>query len=319
MARTFSFLRAALTEGRRIAGLHAGPLIAFIIGMRARVLLPILVVATAGACTQSLTANMSGTGGFTAGTGATGGTGPGTGGTRTGGTRPGVGGYAGNSATASCDTLTAEYQSALTAAQGCQVGAPGQCQTLVGWSLSGCSCPTYVTNSSVLVTVQSAWQAAGCASTARAPCMLECPAALNTACVATDGGSAGICSYASGTGGNSGTGATGGAGGSSCDTLAAEYAAVLIDASSCTAGATGQCAKAVPAALSPCGACTDYVNDDSVLSVLQKMWEDGGCDGAVMFCPPASPCLTAVGAGCLPSDAGGSVCSTVRRANVPGL
>src|SRR5207344_2752075 len=127
-------------------------------------------------------------------------------------------------------------------------------QQLVPGSLSGCSCPTYVTDSSALSTLENYWQAAGCSS-AGPVCDLLCPAALNRTCVATDGGSVGFCSYVSGTGGTSGAGgtsgttATGGRGGtggttgaggsavdgglSSCASLQSQYAAVLIGARSC--------------------------------------------------------------------------------------
>jgi hypothetical protein len=290
-------------------------------GMRSPLLLSVLLAASVGACGQSLT-NMTGTGGSVAGTGgATGGV-SGNGGT---------GGIVNGSV---CNALTAEYQSALTAAEGCQVGAANQCGQLVSGNLSGCSCPTYVTDSSALTTIEDAWQAAGC-QPVEPPCKIFCPAALNTTCVSTDGGTAGFCSYVPGTGGVSGTGGDGatggtsGAGGSSgatggtsgaggsatdgglsaCGTLVAEYAAVMVGAKSCTAGAAGQCAQLVPTSLTPCATCTDYVTDSSVLLAIQQKWDAAGCANVAVLCP-AIACRAPTSSMCLPSDAGGAVCSS---------
>jgi hypothetical protein len=283
-------------------------------GMRSLLLLSILLAA-ATACNQSLTPDMTGTGGSKTGSGGEGGTGPATGGS-------------GGSVSSVCNTLVAEYWPAVTAAQACQVGASGQCQQLVTATLTGCSCPTYVTDSSVLSTIEGAWAAAGCAG-AGPVCDLLCPAALNTTCVATDGGTTGVCSYVPGTGGTSGAGGTsgtdgrGGAGGtagsggstvdgglSSCGTLASEYAAVLTGARSCTAGATGQCAQEVPSFLSICNSgCTEFVNDSSVLDGIQKKWYAAGCGNTSALCG-ISACTPATGGTCVAGDAGGSVCST---------
>ena len=280
--------------------------------MRSFLILSIFL-ATAMACNQSLTHDMTGTGGAPSGTGG-----------GAGGTGPGTGGSGGS--VSLCNALVAEYQSAVTAAETCQVGASGQCQQIVTGSLSGCSCPIYVTDSSALSTIEEAWQAAGCA-VPEATCELGCPVAiaLNTTCVSTDGGSAGFCSYLSGTGGISGatggtsggTGGTTGSGGSTadgglstCGTLVSEYAAVLIGAKSCTAGATGQCAQQVPSGLSPCNSgCTVFVSDSSVLGTIQQQWEAAGCGDVAVACP-ASVCAPAASATCVSSDAGGSVCST---------
>jgi hypothetical protein len=286
--------------------------------MRSLLLLSSLLAATA-ACTQSLTPDMTGTGGTTTGAGGA------------GGTRPGAGG-SGGSVSSACDTLVAEYQSAVTAAETCRVGASGQCQQLVTASLTGCSCPTYVTASAVLSTIEDAWVAAGCATPGPA-CDLLCPAALNTTCVSADGGSVGFCSYVPGTGGSpgaggtsgttaaggrGGTGGTTGAGGStadggglsSCGMFASEYAAVLTGARSCTSGASGQCGQPVPSSLSPCSACMEYVTDRSILDDLRTQWDLAGCANVKVACPLIA-CAPATGASCVPSDAGGSVCSTM--------
>ena len=276
-------------------------------GMRSSLLFSILVAAALGACSQSLTTDKTGTGGSGAATGGA------TGGSSAGGS--------GGKVDAVCNTLTAEYQSALTAAEGCQVGASGQCQQIVSGGLSGCGCPIYVTDTSVLAAIENDWQSAGCATT-ELPCALLCPAALNRTCVSTDGGSAGFCSYVPGTGGTSGTGGSGATGGtsgaggspadgglSSCGTLASEYAAVLIGAKSCTAGAAGQCGKSVPSSLSPCfSGCAVFVTDSSVLDSIRTEWDAAGCGNVPTLCPLIA-CLPAVSSTCVPSDAGGAVCS----------
>jgi hypothetical protein len=285
--------------------------------MRSLILLSILLGAAA-ACDKSLTADMTGSGGSRTGAGGAGGTTTGSGGS-------------GGDVSSVCNALVAEYQSAVTAAETCQVGASGQCQQLVTASLNGCSCPTYVTDSSTLAAIEDAWVGAGCVVPGHV-CELFCPAALNTTCVSTDGGSAGFCSYAPGTGGTSGAGgtsgtdATGGRGGTSgttgaggstvdgglsnCGTLASEYAAALIGARTCTAGAAGQCAQEVPSSLSPCNSgCTEFVTDRSVLDGIRQKWDAAGCGRVAVACP-AIACAPAAGAACVPSDAGGSVCST---------
>jgi len=281
--------------------------------MRSLLLLSIFLAA-ATACDQSLTHDMTGTGGARSGTGG-----------GAGGAGPGAGGSGGSASL--CNALVAEYQSAVVAAESCQVGASGQCQQTVTGSLSGCSCPIYVTDSSALSTIEEAWQAAGCVVQEPA-CEIGCPIAvtLNTTCVSTDGGSAGFCSYAPGTGGTSGatggtsgaTGGTTGAGGSAvdgglsdCGTLVSEYAAVLAGAKSCTAGAPGQCTQQVSSGLSPCNTgCTVFVTDSSVLDTIQQKWEAAGCADVAVACP-AIACAPPSGVACVASDAGGSVCATL--------
>ena len=279
-------------------------------GMRWSFLLSILVAVAPGACGQPLTTDKTGTGGP-----GTGGSGTGTG--ATGGSNPGTGGSGGSIAPV-CNTLTAEYQSALTAAASCQVGASGQCQQIVSTGV-GCGCPIYVTDTSALATIDNDWQAAGCATPAP-PCTIPCVAAPNSICVPTDGGSAGVCSYVPGTSGANGTGGDGGTSGaggspvdgglSACGTLASEYAAVLIGSKSCTAGAAGQCGQAVPPSLSPCfSSCTELVTDSSVLDSIRTEWDAAGCGNVPVNCPRIA-CPPGVNATCVPSDAGGSICVT---------
>ena len=285
-------------------------------GMRSLLLFSLLL-ALPTACNQSLTPpNMTGTGG----------TGTGTGG-GDGGSGPGTGGLGGSIGPSACDALVAEYQSGLTAAETCQVGASGQCQQIAAAALSDCYCQTYVTDSSALSAIEEAWQAAGCVEPMTA-CVSGCPVALNNTCVPIDGGSVGFCSYVPGTGGTSGndgyggngggaTGGTTGVGGSSedgglssCGTLASAYAAVLAGARSCTAGAAGQCGKEVPSSLSPCASgCAELVTDSSVLDAIQQEWEAAGCADVATLCPLIA-CAPPVSAACVATDAGGSVCST---------
>jgi hypothetical protein len=278
--------------------------------MRTSLWLSILLASATGACTQSLTPNMTGTGGAGTGTADVGGS-----------SNYGSGGYGGNEGTA-CNMLTAEYQSAVIAAGSCQVGASGQCQQLVSWALGGCSCPTYVTDSSALNRIQMIWQADDCQPIAP-PCAPGCPATLNSTCLSTDGGSTGVCSYVMGAGGTSGNGGTGASGGTTgaggspldggldvCGTLASEYAATLIGAKSCIADAGVQCATTVPASLSSCPVCMDFVTDGSALNAIQRKWEAADCERAKVPCPLFS-CVQARGAMCAASDAGGAFCSAV--------
>jgi hypothetical protein len=274
--------------------------------MRSPLLLIILLAAT-GACSQSLAPDMTGKGGAATGSGGTFGAG-GSGGSP----NPGSGG----ANTTACDTLSANYKSALVAAGSCQVGASGQCQQIASSSLSACNCPTYVTNTGALTMLQSAWEAIGC-QPVTPPCGILCPAPLNTTCVSVDGGSAGVCSYAPGTGGTSGNSGTGGAGGSStdgglgvCRTLASEYAAAVIAAKSCAAGASGQCAQPLPASLSTCPICTTYVTDRTGPDAVRTKWDAAGCGNTVTLCIGVS-CAAAASGMCVPSDAGGSGCSDV--------
>jgi hypothetical protein len=278
--------------------------------MRSRLLLSIVLLAvTVGACTQSLTPDRTGTGGTTTGAGAV--TGAGGFVTGRGGTGGSItGGGSGGRNVAACNTLMAEYGSAFAEAQTCEVGASGQCQQLVSQGLFGCGC-SYVNDSAALAQIEAAWASSGCATSP--PCEVACPTGGNYACVSADGGSAGVCSYVSGSGGvtgNDGSPLDGGVAADPCETLASEYAAVLVGASSCTAGAVGQCEQPVPASLSSCGTgCTVYVNDSSVLNVIQHQWEAAHCRGMSVNCPLVSCPFTAGGA-CVRSDAGGSACST---------
>jgi hypothetical protein len=180
-------------------------------GMRSLVLSSILAAATLGACSQSLVPNMPGTGGSPTGFGGGAGGSGGFGGT--GGTNQSTGGTGGDVWSQTCTDLVNKYWEALPTAETCQVGAPFQCQQLVSGSLSGCSCPVYVTDTSQLATIATAFETAKCVTPTPA-CDITCPSTMvNTTCVAVDGGSFGFCSWApsnSGTGGSDGSGGSGG-------------------------------------------------------------------------------------------------------------
>jgi hypothetical protein len=283
-----------------------------------------LVVVAPVACSQPLAHPTTGTGGGGTGTGGSAGEPvPGTGGFggMAGGGGSGVAGAGGvPSVEADCTSLMWQYQSGLTGAKNCRVGVPGDCQQLLPTNLSGCSCPTYVTDNSVLGAIQAAWTAGRC-STIR-PCGV-CPTLVGSSCYPLDGGTVGRCSDvaaavgAGGGDGRNGTGGRGGTGGSSadggidlCSTLAAEYAGVLSGAKYCSPapGSTDPCTQLVPSALTPCPGCSlEYVTDRSFLDVLRQKWEAGGCGSASSSCPPVS-CGTHASAMCLPTDAGYTLC-----------
>ena len=133
----------------------------------------------------------------------TGGTPAASGGTGAGGIR-GTGGLGGIPVSPECEAIATQYQAALGAAESCQVGAPGQCQQIDNGPLSFCNCTVYVNDTSALDPLEAASQAAGCPT----PIPCGCPTSLNNTCVATDGGTWGVCSYVP----SFGTGAAGGPG-----------------------------------------------------------------------------------------------------------
>ncbi|HSS37751.1 MAG TPA: hypothetical protein VLT58_03180 [Polyangia bacterium] len=274
-----------------------------------------LGLATAlGACSQSLSGNLTGTGGAAAMTDV-----------ETGGkVGTGTGGTGGYNASA-CQAFAVEYDAAMTAARSCRAGATAQCMQPVSSSLSVCgSCPAFVTDASKLNAIQQMWQAANCdRPTEVPPCVSgPCPSGIPDVCIAGANGQ-GVCSYAGGgTGGSGGT--TGGSGGKSgaggapvdagppndvCAAYAMKYAIVLAEAKSCTYGAADQCAHAVPTSLSVCsGGCSTYVNDATDLNLLQQTWAQAGCNRAAVACP-AIACVPAAGGVCNLTDTGGAACA----------
>jgi hypothetical protein len=145
----------------------------------------------------------------------------------TGGIRGTTGGAGGSVPPASCSELATEYQTALSDAGNCTVGAPGQCQQLVSSSPYPCAgCLTYVNDSTALSAILNAWNEEGCTGVVP-PCGLgACETPQNNTCISIDGGSVGYCEYISGPGtgsagttgggfgGSDGSGGSGGFGGS---------------------------------------------------------------------------------------------------------
>ncbi|MES1157695.1 MAG: hypothetical protein ABUL67_01220 [Haliangium ochraceum] len=286
--------------------------------MRSLVWVSIGLAAALGACSQSLSGNLTGTGGA----GAITDTETGSGG-KVGTGAAGTSGY--NSP--SCGAFAAEYEAAMTAARACTPGSKSACTEPVSSSLSVCgSCPAFVTDASKLNAIQQLWQGANCdRPTAIPPCASigPCPPGVPDVCIAGPDGQ-GLCSYAGGTGGTTGgsggRGATGGgsgAGGSPVDGGAADlcnayvikYGIVLAAEKTCTFGASEQCAHAVPPSLGACtGGCTTYVNDATELDDLRQLWIQAGCNRPAISCPVIS-CSAATGAACTQTDAGGGTCA----------
>jgi hypothetical protein len=232
---------------------------------------------------------------------------PGTGGAGTGGLS-GAGGIPGRpslDAGSLCELLASQYSAELAAAQSCDVGSKGECQQVVDWSLSPCGgCPTFVHDATVLNAIQQSWLNAGCANVTPAPpcALIECPAALNDVCLATDGGH-GICSYSP----NGAGGSPADAGSSSCDDLQSQYAATLTAAQSCDPNGSAQCQQLVSSSLSPCSSCTTYVNEASALSAIEQKWQQAECGNVAVACP-AIACVPPSSATCFPADGGGGLC-----------
>jgi hypothetical protein len=58
------------------------------------------------------------------------------------------------------------------------------------------------------------------------------------------------------------------------------------------------------------------VTDQSVLNVIRQSWDQAGCGNVPAACPALS-CLAPTTGVCVPSDAGGSVCSNSYQPNLP--
>ncbi len=285
--------------------------------MRALFTVSAVLVVAFGACSQSLTHDMSGSGGR-GGVIGSGGEGANT--TGSGGSTGGTG------AQSACGALASEYQNALRAAQSCTIGGAGQCDTLVSVGLSVCgSCQTYVNDASSLNAIQQAWEAANCRNVSPAPpCALSvCPAPVNNVCLESPDdvtGKTGVCSYVSGTGGSSGAGGSPPDGGSpapdgglsNCSALSQKYGIALAEAKSCTAGAANQCAQQVSVSLGGCSVgCTDYVNDATELNQIRQEWSQAGCGNVAVVCPLIA-CLPPTTSDCVAADGGSAgVCSAV--------
>lgn len=133
-------------------------------------------------------------------------------------------------------------------------------------------------------------------------------------------GTGGVGTGGSGTGGSGGS--VTGTGGSSlqalCNQLATAYDQAVTAAQSCTLGASGQCQLAVPSALSACGACPTFVNDDSKPNAIKTQWQSAGCLDASppVPCPPGL-CLPPPST-CAANDSGGASCGFVSGAGGSG-
>ena len=133
----------------------------------------------------SATGGQIGTGGQTAtggktGTGGTGTGGSGTGGAGTGGN--GTGGGGGQGGGKSCDALESDYNSALTAAKKCTIGAADQCQQLVDSSLSCPGCKQYVNDTTTLSAIQMEWDDQSCGSVAHVCPAIACVVPTTSVC-----------------------------------------------------------------------------------------------------------------------------------------
>jgi hypothetical protein len=258
-----------------------------------RTLLAVLVLAAVafGACSQSLTGSMSGTGG-----------------SGTGGLSMGAGGEGGSYVSVACDNLVSQYQAAVIDAQTCDVGQSGQCDQLVDVGLSSCgACQVYVNDASKPKAIQQAWFGAGCNQLPGAPCTHElCISPLNNMCLVVLDTNHGTCGYAPpGTGGSSADGGLG-----TCDSLVQKYAAAVSAAKSCTAGAGGQCGTIVPGELSVCmGLCSVFVNDATELYAIRQQWTDAGCANVTGVCSMVI-CQPAIAGSCAAADGGGPSCAT---------
>jgi hypothetical protein len=289
-------------------------------------LISVVVGLALGACSQSLTPDKTGSGG-------TGGVVMGSTGGAIGSTGGAIGSTGGAGGQSLCSALVTEYQAAVQAERSCAIGGTGQCDQQVVATLSVCgSCPVAVNDATKPNAIRTAWESAGCAMLNPAPpcALIGCPLVTTSgACIENPDdttGSAGICSFAPGTGGTSGTGgmgATGGASGKggtggsspdggvpSCGELSVQYAAAMAAAKGCNAGATGQCAQQVPSSLGVCaGGCMDYVNDSTELYQILMTWSAEGCGNAAVVCPLIA-CLPPTSSTCVASDAGIGTCTS---------
>ena len=134
-------------------------------------------IGTGGA---SATGGQGGTGGQT----ATGGT-TGTGGSATGGHGAGGSGSGGQGGGKSCDALESDYNTALTAAKKCTLGATGQCQQLVNGSLSCPGCKQYVNDTTTLSAIQTEWDDQNCSAVPHACPAIACVVPTTSVCTSS--------------------------------------------------------------------------------------------------------------------------------------
>jgi hypothetical protein len=207
-----------------------------------------------------------------------------------------------------CAQIDSAYATALAAASTCTPGAPNQCQALVATVPLecpdlGCGQQVYVNDGSQVEAVRGKWLQA-CDSNPPHSCpLVACDPTLAPAvCIPTGpGATTGTCvPYGSDAGaGNAPDG------GESCDQLAADYAAAVTAARTCTPGTPNQCQQLVnpmPTACNTgCGA-TQVVNDATGVTAAWKQWTaqcavDVGCPLTICVPPPgpAGSCITVDG------------------------
>jgi hypothetical protein len=196
------------------------------------------------------------------------------------------------------------------------VGAPNQCQTVVGTYPTACpgadcSGQEYVNDGATVEAVREKWLAA-CEPGVRTGCSaLACgPPAPPSTCVPTSpGATTGTCvsSVISDDGSTDG-GNTDAAldGGESCDELSVDYTAAVTAARACTPGAPNQCQATVGATASACppNGCGPqaYVNDATGVNAVGTRWRLQ-CGGGVA-CPKIICLPLAVAVACVPVDGG---------------
>jgi len=150
----------------------------------------------------SATGGQIGTGGVPAtggktGTGGGGAGGGGTGGVGTGGN--GTGGGGGQGGGKSCDALESDYNTALTDAKKCTIGAANQCQQLVNSSLSCPGCKQYVNDTTTLTALQTQWNDQGCGSALHVCPAIACVVPTASVCNSNPSGGPGPSTNQSGT------------------------------------------------------------------------------------------------------------------------
>jgi len=112
----------------------------------------------------------------------------GTGGSATGGHGAGGSGSGGSGGSKSCDALETDYNTALTAAKKCTLGAAGQCQQLVNSSLACPGCKQYVNDTTTLSAIQSAWDNQNCNSGGHVCPAIACINPTTSVCTSSPAG-----------------------------------------------------------------------------------------------------------------------------------
>jgi hypothetical protein len=227
------------------------------------------------------------------------------------GCQPGTGGVGGAGGSpidggnsALCDQLAAKYSAALSAASACTPGAPNQCQALVGnvpanCPESLCGAASYVNDGASVEAVRDSWLNEGCGGPPNLCIAIACDPVPSVCVPVPSAGPStgksigpGVCVPVSSTdGGIRDAGASDAGqpdGGETCDELAADYAAAVTAAESCTPGAPSQCqipVSMVPSAcpLTGCGPEV-YVTDATGVNTALARWV-AACAHPPIACP----------------------------------